>query len=161
FNILDFLLESAVRLHQPEAGFDADLTLARGRIYLSNHKAPVKDKEQPAKVRLRFAGEVWDLTLLDPDTEVGVDLLHGYTADTNYGDGGRPWQELYRPLLAGRASIKIESREYSNKPAPLVVHWDNKGKGASEPQPIDQRAMPFVRIVWSQSPPTGASQQEQ
>ena len=161
FQILDFLLESAVRLYQPEAGFDADLTLARGRIYLSNHKAPVKDKEQPVKVRLRFAGEVWDLTLLDPDTEVGVDLLQGYTADTNYRDGEPPLQELYLTVLAGRASIKIESREYSNKPAPVVAHWDNKGKGASEPQPIDPRAMSFVRIVWSQSPPVGATQQEQ
>ena len=36
---MDLLMESAVQLHQPEAGFDVDLTLDRGRIYLSNHKA--------------------------------------------------------------------------------------------------------------------------
>ena len=35
---MDLLLESAVQLHQPDAGFDLDLTLKRGRIYLSNHK---------------------------------------------------------------------------------------------------------------------------
>ena len=35
---MDLLMESTVQLHQPDAGFDLDLTLDRGRIYLSNHK---------------------------------------------------------------------------------------------------------------------------
>ena len=76
FPIMDFLMESAVKLHKPEAGFDADLTLDRGRIYLSNHR-----RQGPVKVRLRFADEVWDLTLLDADTEIGVDPDQGLHAE--------------------------------------------------------------------------------
>jgi hypothetical protein len=155
YEIMDFLLESAVRLNKPESGFDADVTLLRGRIYLSNRK-----EQGACKVRLRFAGEVWDLTLLQRDTEAGVDLLQGYTGDINYRAGESPLQEVYLDLLSGRADIRIDSREFANKPAPLVVHWDNKGPGASPPQPIKAQDVPAVDAVWRKSPPAGATDAE-
>ena len=155
FEIMDFLAESAVKLHQPEAGVDLDLTLDRGRIYLSNHRA-----SGPVKVRLRFAGEVWDLTLREPDTEIGVDLFQVYTSDVNYRDGEAPLQQVYLNLLSGRAGVKIDYHEYGNLPAPAVIYWDNKGKGASEPQAIARQAMPSVLAVWSKNPPVGATPQE-
>jgi hypothetical protein len=155
FEIMDFLAESAVKLHQPEAGVDLDLTLDRGRIYLSNHRA-----SGPIKVRLRFAGEVWDLTLGEPDTEIGVDLFQVYTSDVNYRDGEAPLQQVYLYLLSGRAGVKIDYHEYGNLPAPAFIYWDNKGKGASEPKAIARQAMPSVLAVWSKTPPVGATPQE-
>ena len=66
--------ESLVILH-PNDQFDLDVTLQRGRIALANTKS------QPAKIRLRFVnpanpakGEVWDITLLEKDTEALVNL---------------------------------------------------------------------------------------
>jgi hypothetical protein len=78
YDIQDFLMESAVTLHTPEAPFDADLTLDRGRVYLSNQK-----KEGAARVRLRFGKEVWDVTLDEPDSEIGVDLMKLYVPGVN------------------------------------------------------------------------------
>ena len=112
---MDYLMESAVRLHQPEVGFDADLTLDRGRIYLSNHRA--KDKD-PVKVRLRFADEVWDLTLLNTekgDAEVGVDLIQTYDGDINYNDEP-PLRMLDLVVLSGAVGFKMaktDSRPYT------------------------------------------------
>ena len=152
--IMDFLMESAVHLYQPEAGFDADLTLDRGRIYLSNHKT-----KGPVKVRLRFAGEVWDLTLLDPDTEVGVDLIQAYLGDVNYLDEA-PFRGVDLFVFSGRAGVKFESREYANLPPRAHIQWDNKGPGATEPRPVAAQDWPLVQTVWSKTPPDGANQAE-
>ncbi len=56
--LMDYLQECAIVLHKPK-GADVDLTLERGRLFLSNHK------EQTARlVRLRFENnKVWDVTL--------------------------------------------------------------------------------------------------
>jgi hypothetical protein len=64
-----YLQESAVVLHKPPAGFDLDLTLERGRVYLSNRK-----KGGPARARVRFAEEVWDSTLRAPGAELSLDI---------------------------------------------------------------------------------------
>ena len=66
-------------------------------------------------MRLRFAGEVWDLTLLEPDTEVGVDLLQAYLGDINYLDEA-PFRALDLFVFSGRAGVKVYDREYSNLP---------------------------------------------
>ncbi len=152
FPIMDFLMESAVKLHKPEAGFDADLTLDRGRIYLSNHR-----RQGPVKVRLRFADEVWDLTLLDADTEIGVDLIKAYTPNINYRDGERPLEALYLAVLTGKAGVVVEPREYPELTAPVALYWDNKGPGVSEPI----RRLPREEWdKWGKTPPPGASQGE-
>jgi hypothetical protein len=146
---MDFLLESACVLHAPAKGFDADLTLERGRLYLSNHK-----EKDPATVRLRFGkdgAEVWDLTLAEPGTEVGIDLLKHYTRDINYLDGEEPRAELYLVVLRGKASLKIDSYHYSNlqgPPGPALFAWDNKGAGARGPAPLEK-----VPGFWSKVPP--------
>ncbi len=155
FETMDFLLESAVQLHQPEVGLDADLTLKRGRIYLSNHRP-----KDPVKVRLRFGREIWDVTLKEPDTEIGVDLLKGYTGAENYRDGEAPLQNVYLFIFSGRASIKFDSHAYGDLPARTSILWDNKGTGAAEPRPTDPKVWPSVLSVWSKTPPVGATEQE-
>ncbi len=152
--IMEFLMESAVRLHQPAPGFDADLTLDRGRIFLSSRRA-----NGPVKVRLRFAGEVWDLTLLDPDTEVGVDLIQAYLGDVNYLDEA-PFRSLDLFVFSGRIGAKIDDREYSNLPTRAHFLWDNKGPGAVAPQSVSAKDWPLVQTIWSKTPPPGATQAE-
>jgi hypothetical protein len=150
---MDYLMESAVQLHQPEAGFDLDLTLDRGRIYLSNHKP-----EGAVKVRLRFAGEIWDLTLLEPETEIGVDLTKVYTRGIDYHNE-EPLQEVVWYLIKGRAGVKIDYREFSNLPAPAFIQWDNKGP-APVPQPVLPTVLPIFTTVWNKTPPAGATKPE-
>jgi hypothetical protein len=156
---MDFLLESAVVLHKntvfdektKKAIFDADLTLDRGRLYVSNHK-----EEGPARVRLRFGkagGTVWDLTLDEPGTEIGVDLLKQYTPRENYLAGADPRMELYLIVLRGTASLRIDADHWSNlhgAPQPSVFVWDNKGSGTRGPGQ-EPRVPPF----WSKAPPPG------
>ena len=147
----DFLMESAAQLHKPEAGFDVDMTLDRGRVYLSNHRA-----DGPAKFRLRFADEVWDLTLQEPDTEVGVDLLHAYTANINYRDGEKPLTLLNLTVLNGKAGLVVEAREFPHLTAPIAVSWDNKGSGIPEPRRPPREEL----AIWDKAPPAGATQPE-
>ena len=109
-------------------------------------------------MRLRFASEVWDVTLLEPNTEVGVDLLEYYTRTIDYHTGEAPVQEAYLTVLKGKAGLKFDYREFPDVAAPAVVHWDNKGVGTSDPQPIAPRAMPTVTALWSKTPPAGATQ---
>ena len=45
-------------------------------------------------MRVRFSGEVWDLTFSDPATEIGIDLLRQYTSDLNWRTGEEPRTEL-------------------------------------------------------------------
>jgi hypothetical protein len=144
--LMDYLMECAVVLHKPDKGFDTDLTLERGRLYLSNHK----DKG-PAVVRLRFEKEIWDVTLEESGTEVGVDLLRTYTRDINWVDGEEPRAELYFCVLQGKASLDINTyRKYSNlegPSGPALFLWDNKGPGASGPIKLDK-----TPDIWNKLP---------
>jgi pSer/pThr/pTyr-binding forkhead associated (FHA) protein len=62
------LRESAVVLKDP-ADADLDLVLSRGRIHLFNSKAA-----GPAKIRLSFFSQVWEITLPDAKSEACVEL---------------------------------------------------------------------------------------
>ncbi len=63
------LLEAAVTPAVPADGFHADLTVHAGRVYLGS--------KQPGgvTVRLRFAGQVWDVALPDDKAEVVFELV--------------------------------------------------------------------------------------
>lgn len=68
--LMDHLRECALVLNKPLKGTDADITLDRGRLFLSNPNEP-----KSRVVRLRFGNkQVWDITL-DPEAEVVVDLF--------------------------------------------------------------------------------------
>src|SRR5262249_26339434 len=99
------LMESAVRLHKnPE--FDADLTLDRGRVYLSSHK-----QNGAAHARLGFAGEVWDLTLEEPGTEVGVEIVREYAIDRDYNNED-PLTTLHLCVLRGKGGLKYDTYHF-------------------------------------------------
>jgi FHA domain len=70
FSAFPPVLESVVMLHAPAPGVDLDFTLDRGRVLVANRKPAAG----PARVRLRFLREVWDLELPDAKSEVALEL---------------------------------------------------------------------------------------
>ena len=107
-------------------------------------------------MRLRFADEVWDLTLINTekeDAEVGVDLVQTYLGDINYLDEP-PLRNLDLVVLSGRADVKIDYRPTAVLALRGHIQWDNKGQGASGPQPVPAKDWPLVQALWSKTPPT-------
>lgn len=121
------LLESAVTLHHAPRGLDADLTLQRGRIYLSNSK-----EKGPVRVRLRFwRGETWDVTLDEPGTVVGAELFSGYPPDTKFSTGEEPVVAFVLYVAKGSTGVKVGFHTFTDlKPPPGrgFFYWNNKGK---------------------------------
>jgi len=123
------VLESAVVLHvNPD--FDLDFTLDHGRVVLSKRK-----KEGPARIRLRFTDEVWDLTLPDQATEVAAELVGiclPYSREPGGGDS-----ELHVALLGlkGQAQVKIRYEQYL-LPSPSMLTWDNIAGASRSPMPM-------------------------
>jgi hypothetical protein len=143
--IMDYLLDSAVTLHQNK-DFDLDFTFERGRVYVSSRKAAGL-----LKVRVRFWDEVWDLTLEEPGTEVGLDLLTHYTRDINFRAGEEPRAELYLCMIAGKASLRVGSFDYKGlkaPPGPAVFVWDNMGRPSPGPQRLE-----MLPAIWGKQPP--------
>jgi hypothetical protein len=101
--MMAFQMESAVILHTSET-FDLDLTLLRGRIFLSNRK-----ERGPCKIRLRFATEVWDIVLSNPRDEILVDLARMWRPDINHRDGEEPFTSVTVALLQGEAEIRVDA----------------------------------------------------
>lgn len=142
------ILESRVILYNPAQEFDADLLLQGGRVFLSNRKQPAG----PAKVRVRFLKEVWDITLLDAKSEVALDLFGTYAPGTPFSKepGGEPPQTTFSlAVLGGKVGVKHGFKDYPSLDAPRLIYWDNKGQGATEPRPIDAKELEF----WKRVPP--------
>ena len=135
------LLESAVTLHHnPEK--DLELTLHRGRIYLTNRK----DKG-PARVRVRFwREEVWDLTLEEPDSTIVVELVSLYTPNLKPLEGEEPMVAVFLYVVRGQAQLTAGYKTEGDLKAPpgrCFFLWNNKGRGLEGP---DFRAMPIAEF---------------
>ena len=128
---MDLLMESAVKLHKPDAGFDVDLTLNRGRIYLSSHRRQAPSRCVSASPT-RFGTDV-----AGTDTEVGVDLLKIYMPNINYRDGEKPLEALYLAVLTGKAGVVVESQRVSRtwRPPVAVLLERYKGTGHAGADP--------------------------
>jgi hypothetical protein len=141
-----FLGESVVVLHQSDK-FDLDLTLLRGRIFLQNKK-----EKGPLTVRLRFEQEVWDMTLADRTTEVGVDLFKRYTVEINYRADEEPRGQAALCLFNGELELKVDAYQSRTMeveaPKVKVVFWDSFTK-AGDPIPADKRP-----LIWDKRPPS-------
>jgi hypothetical protein len=141
-------LESAVALHVPAKGLDADLTLDRGAILLTNQK------DKPVTARVRFQGEVWDVTLEEPGSEVGVTLLGRHTLP--YGSGEPPRYDGFLVVRKGRASVRVgpyvehdnlEPVKEGKVTTPLVIFWDSITKGAQKPVPArDPKLLDLIAV---------------
>jgi hypothetical protein len=153
-NVPEFLeapiLESAVVLHH-NPKFDLELTLDRGRVYITNRKESGK-----AMVRLRFQKEIWDLTLQEPGTEIVVEFLKQYTRGIDYHNGEEPMMELYLCVKKGRAGLKADYDEFPNLEAPpsgqALFAWDNKLRGRRGPIGLDKPLPIFEKTVATTKP---------
>jgi hypothetical protein len=141
-----FLLESAVTLHHQPA-LDLDLTLHRGRIYLTNRK-----EKGAALVRVRFhREEVWDITLEDADTTIGVEYMSIPSGRIPKDEEALAVFGFY--ILKGNASLKVGRRTYDDLQGPTgraLFVWSNKG-GMKGPEDVQQK---FVEWDRDQTAPT-------
>ena len=146
----DFLAESTVQLHKNDK-FDLDMTLLRGRVYISNRK-PKDEGKGELKVRLRFEAEVWDL-VLERDTEVGFDLVKRYTPGVNYRTDDEPRATLGMCLFRGEMELKVDAFQTRNldpEGKVMIMVWDSFTK-AGDPVRIDR-----APAIWSKMPPNPA-----
>lgn len=153
FAPLYLLMESAATLHKPEKGIDADLTLQRGRLYISNGR-----DSGPVTVRLRILHEVWDLKLQGPDTEVAVDLMQGYTRDADWAGGEEPEVNVGLYVTQGKVSLRFNMYhpfELQSPPGEALVIWDNKHGGVPQVQGVRQRipGQPHIDDLFAKRPP--------
>jgi hypothetical protein len=147
------LFESAVTLHKSDE-YDVDLSLERGRILLTNHK-----QSGPATVRVRFYDEgpkgrkgIYNITLQDPDTVVGLERLGHYTPDIPIGSEIGPQADLFLMVLHGKAGVRVdEFRTWNDMEATgaALLEWNNIGRGAFRPLSVGPQAKNF----WDKSPP--------
>lgn len=131
-NIPEFLnvpaLESRVTFYQPPEGFDADLTLHAGRIFVR-----VPDAKQPIKIRLRVLEEIWNITLDDASTEIAVDRL-GEPAKSPIFDPvilESPRTMIYLGVIKGGASVQVGLGNSGPLKAGDKFKWDSKGGRAA------------------------------
>jgi hypothetical protein len=140
------LLESAVLLHAPPNGFDVDFTLDHGRVILSSHKP-----KGPARARIRFRDEVWDLTLTGSDSAVAVDLL-GFCAPYSREQAGEPETAVRLYNLAGDGELTIGYRKLALK-GPCTFDWNNVTGRGGDPERIPRPPDWWTRKQLPDTPP--------
>jgi len=143
---LERLLESAVTVHNPARGLDADLTLQHGRVYLSNRK-----EKGLARVRLRFwREEVWDITLEEPDAVVGVEFISRYQEYMQFKTGEEPSARLFFFVMKGKAGVKINYDTFAMQAPPglAFASWSNKSKNKNGLE-IPPTSMPALSPFWN------------
>ncbi|MGH7221940.1 MAG: hypothetical protein ACRELF_01800, partial [Gemmataceae bacterium] len=140
---MDYLQECAIVLNKPNHT-DADVTLRRGRLYLSNHST-----KQPGTivVRLRFEKKVWDLTL-HPGAEVVLDLA-------KHQQSGEPVAELYCFLLSGTAGLALEGDNYPilSVPGWAFFVWNSTRPNSYLPNQIRREQLDHAtRVLFAKRP---------
>lgn len=142
------LLESSVTLHAPYDGFDADLTLHTGRIYLTTRKPGIV-------IRVRSSGETWDVTLPDDKAEVVVETLHrlvpGLLADVDPTE--KPLATIQLAVLKGSAKLKVRYKNLPDLVANDTVFWSNKGVGFQGPKKLAANPLAVTGSLLSRTPP--------
>lgn len=127
------ILESRVRFHPPPQGFAADLTLEAGRVYLTTLRPT------GAKIRVRIASEVWDVTLSNDKAEVMVQANTAYTPGTPLArEGGeKPRTDARLAVTRGSARVVCPGRfkKFDSLSAGMEMTWDSKTNLVTEPRP--------------------------
>jgi hypothetical protein len=140
------VLSCEVTLHAPPAGFDLDFTLDRGRVFVSAGKMP----GVPAKVRARFADQIWDLTLTDNDSEVMIESDRLFAGEPFQKAGAReaPRTEATLGVVAGKVTVAIAGKDTPLQAPPGLaeLHWDSK---AGLGKPVELNAAP---ATWAKPP---------
>ena len=141
------VLESQVTINS-QPGVDLDLSLERGRVLLSNHKPA-----GPALVRIRFGEEVWDVTLHDANSEVGLELLGTCVPYSNAPASNEPETDVALLVLKGEASFKVRNEEFLLQPSTIVT-WDSVLGAASKPRQVPRLPEWYLSKNLPTSPPS-------
>lgn len=112
------VLDAAVTPWMPADGFDADLTVHRGRVYVGT------TKPAGAKVRVRFLTDAWEVTLADDKSEVVFELFHAVGPGAA-PEPGRTTAGL--AVTAGKATVKFRYGQPRTLARGDDVAWDSKG----------------------------------
>jgi hypothetical protein len=127
------VLETAITLYPTGGGFDADLAVHAGRVYLAA-KRPTG-----VKVRLRVRDEVWDVTLPDDKAEVAFEVVNtlvpGVSRDIDPGE--LPLTSVGFAVLKGAAGLKVRYKDIPQIKANEGVTWTSKGPGLQGPHKLD------------------------
>jgi hypothetical protein len=138
-------LDCQVTLHAAPTGYDLDFTLDHGRVYLATIKKP-----DPTKVRVRFADQIWDLTLPDDQAEVMIDVTRLFAGEPlpKDGKGEAPRTDVTLAVVQGQAHVKADTKDFDLKapPGPAELHWDNKGLGVSKPIELDAAPAAWAKV---------------
>jgi hypothetical protein len=132
------ILEAAVVLHDTP-GCDADFTLDRGRVDVTNMK-----EKGPAHVRIRFHDQVWDATLNEPGARVALELYGRWARGVRFtrepGPKDVPAAALLFLVRKGDVTLKHGSCQHamSAPPGPSLLHWDNNGGPDESPEKLDK-----------------------
>lgn len=140
----DMVMASRVRFHTAAPGFDADISLDAGRIYLTTRKGG------GAKIRLRFAGETWDVGLANDRSEVMVQAHAAFIPGTPYAREGGEKPRTRARLVVVRGSASFAAPARFNKFEKLApwneISWDSTTGVLSGPKPIDKDDRETVRL---------------
>jgi pSer/pThr/pTyr-binding forkhead associated (FHA) protein len=131
------VLESAIMLNNPALGVDVDFTLDRGRVEIdgSNHKGP-------ARIRIRFLREVWDVVLLERGSKVCAELWHTQARSPD-GEVVRCFGLFSR----GKVSIKTGRKELAYS-APARTAWSS-----AQPERVFEKKLAAPPAWWEKPPP--------
>jgi hypothetical protein len=152
------VLESAVVLHD-NAAVDLDFTLERGRVILTS----AKDKE-PAKVRVRFGGEGWDLTLAEKGDELAVERWGRWPRGVPFSEKPKPDEHpganITLLVLKGTATIKAGPVQHTMHapPGSALFQWDSEVGNDSGPKRIEK--VPDWALPAAQQKPEAKATQE-
>ena len=122
------LLWSSATLHPPAEGFDADLTVHAGRVYLSARKPG------GGRVRVRFANQVWDVRLPDEKARVAVEVVPRLAPP---GGNDPVTVAGVFAVAAGTAGLKTGAKDFPAVPAGEVYLWNTTEGGLAAPKKLD------------------------
>jgi hypothetical protein len=128
------VLECALILHRNPA-CDADFTLDRGRVDLTNRK-----ESGAARVCLHSHGETWQITLAEPGTSLVAEVYGMWPSGSRFvkdpGPKDVPQAEMLFLVLNGQVDLSFKGAQHrlSAPPGPALIQWDNAFGMDKEPQ---------------------------
>src|SRR5262249_38163601 len=119
------VIENAVLLEN-QAGVDLAFTLDRGRVDVVNRK-----QAGAARIRVRVRDALWDLTLLNPGTQVAFETYGRWPRGTRFrvesDPKNVPTTSLIILVLKGDVQLKHAGFEVAMRapPGPAMLEWDS------------------------------------
>lgn len=111
---VNYFFESALTIrHQNEV--DLDLEMERGRCLITRRP------DAPSTVRVRFLGDVWDVKLLAPETEIGIEVTGRVLP---HAEDWLPHRRLAIYVVKGVADVE-RGEHKETLSARKVLLWDS------------------------------------